>query len=1018
MHPKSTMQPKPVTSSKLVRCAAFVGTVALALWAAASTSLASGLLVPRGGGDPLEIVSHVVDATIDDQIARTRVTQVFRNPSNRTLEATYLFTLPADAAASEFAMWTGGQRRRAVFANRDEARRIYEGVVATRRDPGLVEQIGPRTFRMRVFPILPGSDQKVELVYDQSLEIENGTCRYEYPLRTDQAPASRVKRDFTLNVHVRSALPIESVYSPTHEVTTSRRGPGEVVVGFEQQGAALDKDLLLYYKPKFDTLGFRVVAEKRPSTDGAFLTLVTPGMMNARTTYPKDILLLVDTSGSMKGEKIELAREAMRFFVNSLGVGDRFNILTFSNDVRAFRPGFVGLDRETRTEALAFVDSIHAGGGTAIDDALARALSDIAASGDDARPKRVLFVTDGEPTVGERDAKTIIRNAMQRNRADARIFSFGIETNIDAALLNQLAAKTGGSADLVAPGDDLEVRVSEFVARYSRPVLTDIRVTVDGVGAYDIYPKKAADLFEGGQVRVVGRYHQPGTALIRVAGNYLGKPIEFVEEFELPKATQGSAPIARLWAREKIAFLTDEIWWRGEAKELESEIERLSCEHSILTPYTAMLLLETEADYRRHGLEPPREALDIIAKARENSAGEFHAERALRHIGESSGASPSVYFSDSLARNDRISQDAFVGAVSRSRGAPASSNGLKVGRASFRLPADRGAAPASAPRSEGTTATGQAPTSGDDAPARLRSLGYLQPEAERAKTLRDDGEADGGITAGEAWILERKNARGSSSVDRGSKEVAPSKKDPPMLAPFESALRVQWLLAGGSTHTAGPYARHVKSDLAVLLAEPMPAATERLSHERLEIALAMVSAFRATQSPLYRAAAEAYLAAALHTLDGGKRPLAGVPQIDDSLTDVALAIATVSEGYQAGLVDPTRWEKVRSTGRALLASVPDVVDAAIAGDDWSARAEAAAGVAALARLDAEAARPHVERLAALEIPAAPANDDAASIARFGRFVKLGASRTSTAFVLPDAPDGLDVRAALWWSLGR
>lgn len=995
---------------KHVRSIALAGLIVVCLGTAASPSLASGLLVPRGGGNPLEIVSHVVDATIDDQIARTRVTQVFRNPSNRTLEATYLFTLPEGAAASDFAMWTGGQRRRAVLASREEARRIYESVVATRRDPGLVEQLGPRTFRMRVFPILPGADQKVELVYDQKLAIENGTCRYEYPLRTDRAPASQVKRDFTLNVHVRSAVPIETVYSPTHDVMTSRRGPGDVIVGFEQQCATLDKDLLLYYKPKFDKLGFRVVAEKRPSQAGSFLTLVTPGIMNARTTYPKDILLLLDTSGSMKGEKIELAREAMRFFVNSLGAGDRFNILTFSNDVRAFRPGFVGLDRETRAAAHGFIESIQAGGGTAIDDALARALADIAASGGDARPKRVLFVTDGEPTVGERDAKTIIKNAMARNSAGARIFSFGIETNIDAALLNQLAAKTGGSADLVAPGDDLEVRVSEFVARYSRPVLTDIRVTVDGVGAYDIYPKKPSDLFEGGQVAIVGRYHQPGTAVVRVAGNYLGQPIEFVEEFKLPAATQGEAPIARLWAREKIAFLTDEIWWRGNAKELESEIVRLSCEHSILTPYTAMLLLETEADYRRHGLEPPREALDIVAKAREAGAGSFdvNGERLRYEAAGQPALSAGVYLSDSLAFDGRISNDAFVGAVSRSRSgnATAPSRGVNAtGSPGFSATAGRPTT-LSAEHDE-SPATHRR----DDTRARLRELGYVQPDSGRKEARRVSSERV--VDAGDAWLLERKNAGGGSPADQGrakhaSNDPAPSKKDPPRLAPFESALRVQWLLAGGSTHTAGPYARHVKSDLAVLLAQPLPNASDRLTYEQLEIALAMVSAFRATQSPLYRTAAEAYLAASANTLSGGKI----------SLTHVALAALTASEGYHAGLVDPAAWQKAVSNARTLLATVPDVVKTTAGASDWAARAEAAAGVAALARIDAEAARPLVVTLASIEIPAGRTAADAAPIARFGRFVKLAASRTGTDFALPAAPDGLAARDALHWSLGR
>ena len=578
-------------------------------------SHASGLLMPRGGTTPLEIESQVVDAVIDNQIARTHVTQVFRNPSNRTLEATYVFTLPEGAAVSEFAMWTNGVRRPAILAPRDEARRIYEQVIRTRKDPGLLEQTGARTFQMRVFPILPGAKQKIELVFDQTLAVENGTCRFVYPLRMEGTPVSRVKEDFTVNIRIRSAIPIDTVYSPSHSIHTFHTDD-EIVIGLEEAGAALDRDFLLFYKPRFDKLGFRVVAEKRPGQDGTFVAMVSPGTMEASGSHAKDLVLLMDTSGSMKGEKIELAKQAMRFFVNSLDSGDRFNILTFSNEVRAFRPGFVGFDRKMRDEALAFIDSIVAGGGTAIDAALTRALADVTASGSDARPRRVIFVTDGKPTVGERDSRKIIEHAVRNNKGKARVFSFGVETAIDSALLNQLAAKTGGSAELVAPGEDLEVRISEFVVKYRKPVLSDISIRVDGVRAHDIYPVQPPDLFHGGQVRISGRYASAGSAVIRVSGNYLGKRIELVEEVELPKISEPRSQLRRLWAREKIGFLLDEIWWHGEAAELKSEICSLSRSASVLSPYTAMLLLETEADYRRFNLEPPRETLEHPAQCR------------------------------------------------------------------------------------------------------------------------------------------------------------------------------------------------------------------------------------------------------------------------------------------------------------------------------------------------------------------------------------------------------------------
>ena len=290
---------------------------------------------------------------IDNQVAETRVTQVFRNPTSRMLEATYVFPLPEQAAVAELAMWTKGVRRTAVLADVNKARSIYDRITRTRRDPAILEQTGKTSFRIRVFPILPRSEQKIEIVYQETIEATGGVCKYVYPLRDEVA--TEVKQDLTMAVRIRSAVPVDEVYSPTHEIDVVR-GRDSIAAGFEREGVALDDDFVLYYRPRTDKLSFQVTASRRsPEEDGSFLLLLSPGPSAERDVLSKDVLMVMDVSGSMKGRKIERAKESIRYFVHSLGDEDRFNILTFSTGVRSFRPKLVDATRAERDAAIAFI---------------------------------------------------------------------------------------------------------------------------------------------------------------------------------------------------------------------------------------------------------------------------------------------------------------------------------------------------------------------------------------------------------------------------------------------------------------------------------------------------------------------------------------------------------------------------------------------------------------------------------------------------------------------------------------
>jgi len=437
--------------------------------------------------------------------------------------------------------------------------------------------------------------------------IENGSCRYVYPLALDSEAASTVQGDFTLTMKIRSGHPITGVESTTHKIAVIHK-KSVVVVGLEEMQARLDRDFELRFAPKSEELGLAVTAQRDQAGDGTFLVLLTPGSEEDEAVLEQDVVLVMDTSGSMEGEKIAKAKAAMRSFVSALRPGDRFNILTFCDDIVRMRERLVPIDPDSRQEAVRFIDAVSAGGGTAIDTALRTALADAAATpreGDRVRPLRVIFVSDGNPTVGERDPKKITRNAVAANEGNARIFAFGVESQIDGVLLNLLAAKTGGSAERVHSGSNLDSAIGNLLARVSQPVFSDISVTVEGAGAHKLFPTRPRDLFAGGQVELVGRYLQGGPLTVAVTGTYRGATIEIEGHFDLPENAPGNGALCRLWAKRRIAFLQDEIWWNGDSAELTHEIIHLSKTHRVLTPYTAMLILEKDEDYRRHGLEPP-----------------------------------------------------------------------------------------------------------------------------------------------------------------------------------------------------------------------------------------------------------------------------------------------------------------------------------------------------------------------------------------------------------------------------
>ncbi|MBM3498711.1 MAG: VWA domain-containing protein [Armatimonadetes bacterium] len=578
---------------RLARCLWVVATI-LALSTAgalAQRPIIVPVPPPDGRGEPLEIQSCKVNIEVGKQVADVGVDLVFHNQHGHRIEGTFLFPLPESTAIHDFVMYADGKRLDGEILKKEQAREIYDRIVSRQRDPALLEYVGCDLFQASIFPIPPNGDTRIQLEYEQLLERDAGLTEVVYPLHTAR-PDARPIGELVLDIHLRSDLPLKSIYSPTHEVDVVRKSDQEARIGFEGKAVSADRDFVLYYAAAEGEFGANLIAHRERSEDGFFLVLLAPKTGFGDEELPsKDVVFVFDTSGSMAGDKIDQARRALVFCLDNLAEGDRFNVITFATSLREFEEELVEADDDTVEEAIDFVEKMKAVGGTNIEEALQRALELLHGSD---RPSMVLFLTDGYPTVGETDTDKLVELVGDENDGDHRLFTFGVGDEINAQLLDRVTRDNGGAAEYVRPKEDIELKVSSFYAKVSRPVLTDIEMRLDGVRTYDVYPAKLGDLFYGTELRVLGRYEGEGDARLVLTGE-TGKGDErFTYDVYLPRREESHGFIPRLWAIRKVGYLLDEIRLKGENRELKDEIVELALTYGIVTPYTSFLVNEDQ----------------------------------------------------------------------------------------------------------------------------------------------------------------------------------------------------------------------------------------------------------------------------------------------------------------------------------------------------------------------------------------------------------------------------------------
>ncbi len=580
----------------------------------ASPALADGVIIPDPPPFPepvpleeswLTIRYHRVTVTIEDQVAVTRVEQEFLNECDWEVEGTYVFPLPEGAAVSEFVMWVDGEPVEGKILEADEARVIYEDIVRRQRDPALLEYVGRDAVQARIFPIPPGGSRKVELEYSQVLPVENGLVRYVYPLDTEKFSA-RPLEECSIHVAIRSRDEMRAVYSPTHQdrVYIERDGDYWATVGYEEMDVLPEENFELVYTLSQEDVGLSLLTyrEGGGNEDGFFLLLVAPTVeVEEGQVIPRDVILVLDTSGSMDGEKIEQAKEALIYVLEHLNKEDRFNVIAFSTGLQQYARGLRPAS-EAR-EAAAWVRRLEAVGGTDINRALLEALAQTDSSTglttSPRRPTVLIFLTDGLPTEGVTEVEQILANVEAAAPDNVRLFPFGVGDDVNTVLLDTLAEQHRGATGYVRPHERIDEEVSGFYARVSTPVLSDIELDYDDVLVEDTYPYPLPDLFAGTQLILTGRYRLPspleggagGWGRITLTGRVNGECREFVYEGNF-RASGGDEFIPRLWATRKIGHLLTQIRLHGERREWVDAVVALSIRYGIITPYTSFLIEE------------------------------------------------------------------------------------------------------------------------------------------------------------------------------------------------------------------------------------------------------------------------------------------------------------------------------------------------------------------------------------------------------------------------------------------
>ena len=561
-------------------------------------ALADGMIVPGAEGpDYLAVRYHRVSVDIVDGHAVTRVEQEFYNPYPFRISGRYLFPVPPEAMLSRFQAVVDGKPQAITRQNPASTNTALYGVVAQRRDPSLLGYVDWETLAFDL-ELPPGDSRQMSLEYDEVLAPSGGLYRYRYVLSTERY-SSQPLQEVSLKINLRSSSGLSGLYSPAYPVQVDRLDSGRARISWQAHDVRPSQDFELFFAPAQGGFGGGLLTGRRED-QGHFLFLFAPQAGQAAgEAIPKDIVFVVDRSGSMSGEKIEQARNALHFILGQLNQADRFSIVGFDHRLLVFADKLQPVDRSTLSTARHFVDGLTPDGDTDLEAALQAGLEILAHSEVRDASRLIVFLTDGLPTAGVTDEELIPRLVGQANQDQkSRLHVFGVGYDVNTHLLDRLAADNGGTVTYVQSDEGLEAALTGFYESIAYPVLTDVEVVFEGLLVEDVYPRQMPDLFQGSSLLLTGRYRATASvATVRVrgqapqprAGQAGDEERVYTYRFNLEQIG-GHDFVPRLWATRRIGELLDRVRVAGEDQDLVDEIRALGLEYGLVTPYTTMVV--------------------------------------------------------------------------------------------------------------------------------------------------------------------------------------------------------------------------------------------------------------------------------------------------------------------------------------------------------------------------------------------------------------------------------------------
>lgn len=572
-----------------------------------SGASAAGLLKPINGGDnPIHIKSHHVQVTINNGFSRTEVDQVFVNEGASDLEALYSFPVPRQASLSELSLWIDGREAVGEVLEKERARKVYEDQKASGNDTGLAEKDDYKTFTINVYPVRAGADTRVRLVYYQPLEIDLNVGRYVYPLAEGGVDEERiafwsvddvVQESFSFDLVLKSAVPVQDLrvpgYMNTAQISKQQEGEtgGEIytVRIASEEGGSLSEDIVCYYRLD-DTTPARlelIPYRASPDEEGTFMVVVTPGASLRRITEGTDWTFVLDTSGSMSGDKISTLADGVARVLGKMSANDRFRIVTFSDSARDFTGGYITATPDNVSAAIAQVQGIHANGGTNLYDGLKTGIKRL----DDDRTTGIILVTDGVANIGDTREAAFLDLLRQY---DIRLFTFVIGNSANRPLLNKIARESGGFAMNICSCDDIVGRIIQAKAKVLHENMHDVQLTFHGERVSEITPAKIGNLYLGQQLVVFGKYTGSGPVDIEMTARISGAEHSWSCLADLPETDTDNPEIERLWALSAIEDRMEVIRETGETSSLREDIVAVGTQYSLVTDYTSMVVVSEQ----------------------------------------------------------------------------------------------------------------------------------------------------------------------------------------------------------------------------------------------------------------------------------------------------------------------------------------------------------------------------------------------------------------------------------------